>query len=112
MLGSFLVAMAAASMTAGALDVDPRLIGRPPTFDGSEAAWQDWAFQTRAYLEVIDNSVAEALELVDVQVGEIEFARLSAANKGAARRVYSILTQLLKGIGASGAAPSRARQRP
>ena len=97
MLGSFLVAMAAASMTAGALDVDPRLIGRPPTFDGSEAAWQDWAFQTRAYLEVIDNSVAEALELVDVQVGAIEFARLSAANKGAARRVYYILTQLLKG---------------
>ena len=82
---------------ANTLDVDARLLGRPQPFDGSEAAWQDWSVQTRADLEVIDPEVAEALELVDATTTEIPFARLSTASKGAARQVYYILTQLLKG---------------
>ncbi len=84
---------------AGVLDVDPRLVGRPPVFDGSEAAWQDWSFQTRAYLEVVDPHVAEALELIDnlAPADEVPFAQLNDGNKAAARKVYYILTQLLKG---------------
>ncbi len=83
----------------GVLDVDPRLVGRPPVFDGSEAAWQDWVFQTRAYLEVVDPHVAEALELIDnlTPADEVPFAQLNEGNKAAARKVYYILTQLLKG---------------
>ena len=83
----------------GTLDVDPRLIGKPPVFDGTEAAWPDWSFQTRAYLEVVDAQVADALELVDnlTPTDEVPFARLSDEKKAAARKVYYILTQLLKG---------------
>ena len=88
-----------ATTGAGILEVDPRLVGRPPVFDGSEAAWQDWSFQTRAYLEVVDANVAEALELIDnlAPADEVPFDQLSEGNKIAARKVYYILSQLLKG---------------
>lgn len=38
-----------------ALDVDSRLLGRPSSYDGTESQWEDWPFQMRAYLDVLDD---------------------------------------------------------
>jgi hypothetical protein len=79
------------------MEVHAKLIGRPSRFNGNEAAWADWLFQTRAYLEVMDTDISDALGLVDAATDEIQSQRLSAENKGAAHNVFYILAQLLRG---------------
>ena len=46
------------------MEVDARLLGRPPKFDGSENAWPDWSFQVRAYLETVHGDMGSHLDLV------------------------------------------------
>ncbi len=53
------------------MEIDAKLIRRPPHFDGNEAAWAEWAFQTRAYLEALDTDISDALDLVDAATGEV-----------------------------------------
>ena len=79
------------------MEIDSKLLGRPPLFDGSEAAWADWQFQTRAYFETLDSDVSDSLEMCELATGEIPFARLNDPAKAAARKVFYILAQLLKG---------------
>ena len=86
--------MAAAGGGADPLTVDPRLLGRSPPFDGNEAQWTEWVFQTRAYLEVLDRDVADSIDLVEANLQtELALARLNVASKDAGRKVYFILTQ-------------------
>jgi hypothetical protein len=79
------------------MEVDAKLIGRPPHLDGNVAALADWVFQTRAYFEVLDTDISDALDRVDAAAGEIPFQRLSADNKAAACKVFDMLAQLLNG---------------
>ena len=55
-------------------------------------------FQTRAYLEVLDRDVADSIDLVEANLGtELQLARFNQASKDAGRKVYFILSQLLRG---------------
>ena len=47
-------------------DLDPRLLGRPPKFGGNDSEWSDWQFQTRAYLDTLDENVAPAITAVEL----------------------------------------------
>ena len=79
------------------MEFDAKMLGCPSVFDGSEAAWSDWSFQTRAYLETLSEDVATALELLSRQVGEVVFQKLSAQMQAASRKVFYVLIRLLRG---------------
>ena len=72
-------------------------LGRPPTFEGSEEAWQEWAFQARAFLSLLGDSVADDLIRVETAREKIEVDDLNEVRRGSARKVYYVLTMLLRG---------------
>ena len=52
-------------------------LGRPPTFEGNEESWQEWAFQARAFLSLLGDSVADDLIRVETVKEKIEAADLN-----------------------------------
>ena len=72
-------------------------LGRPPTFEGSEEAWLEWAFQARAFLSLLGDSVADDLIRVESAREKIEVDDLNEVRRGFARKVYYVLTMLLRG---------------
>ena len=72
-------------------------LGRPPTFEGNEEAWQEWAFQARAFLSLLGVSVADDMTRVETAAEQIDMADLSEDRRGYARKVYYVLTMLLRG---------------
>ena len=79
-------------------EVDARLLGRPPKFDGSEAAWQDWVFQTRAYLEMVHDSLGGHLDQVEMNINRpVDMNRLTAKTAANSMKVFYIWAMLLHG---------------
>ena len=46
------------------MDVDHRLLGKPPAFHGRDEEWADWVFATRAYLETLSEDIGDKLGVV------------------------------------------------
>ena len=89
---------------AGALDVDSRLLGRPPTFSGDEAGWEDWAFTMRAYLCTLQPhsgvGVWDAelwLTTAETSAVFVDNARMLQDGREFSQHLYYILAMLLKG---------------
>ena len=72
-------------------------LGRPSTFEGSEEAWLEWAFQARAFLSLLGDTVADDLGRVEGTQEKVETNDLNEERRGFARKVYYVLTMLLKG---------------
>ncbi len=85
------------------MEVDAKLMGRPPPIDGNGAAGAYWVFQTRAHLEVMDTAISDALDFTDVATGEIPLQRCSADNK-----VAALQSLALAGTAPAGMAPPTA----
>ena len=50
------------------MEVDARLLGRPPRFTGTETEWSDWSFQARAYFDTVSQSMADHIDAVEANV--------------------------------------------
>ena len=53
------------------MEVDARLLGRPPRFTGVETEWSDWSFQARAHFDTVSQSMADHIDAVKA-VGDRE----------------------------------------
>ena len=49
-------------MAVDALDIDSRLLSKPPRFGGEEERWEDWSFCVRAYLTTLSDSAADWID--------------------------------------------------
>ena len=80
------------------MEVDARLLGRPPRFTGSEAAWSDWSFQARTYFDTVNPSMADHLDAVETNSDRVihlsTFGDVAVEN---ARKLFYALTMLLQG---------------
>ena len=47
------------------MEVDARLLGRPPRFTGNEAEWSDWSFQAGAHFDTVNPSMADHWDAVE-----------------------------------------------
>lgn len=65
-------------------DVNVRRLGKPPLFDGTENAWSDWSFGTRACLDTLLSY-------------PITLAELTAPRAALSRKMHFVLTMFLKG---------------
>ncbi len=79
------------------MEIDSKLLGRPPLLDGSEAAWADWQFQTRAYFETLDADVSDSLEMREFATGEIFLHAAVSRRRLLCGRCSNILAKLLMG---------------
>ena len=46
----------------GAALLDPRMLDRPKPFHGKATDWKDWSEAFRAFIEVVDPNIAEAIK--------------------------------------------------
>ena len=46
----------------GAALLDPRMLDRPKPFHGKQDQWKDWSEAFRAFIEVVDPNIAEAMK--------------------------------------------------
>ena len=80
------------------MEVDARLLGRPPKFDGSENAWPDWSFQVRAYLETVHGDMGNHLDLVQASPDTpLVLSGMNPSSIANAKKLYYILAMLLSG---------------
>ena len=80
------------------MEVDSRLLGKPPPFHGRDDEWGDWAFQTRAYLDCLEEGMPDALDLIEATGDRpLVLTAMSPANQANSRKVYYVLAQLLRG---------------
>ena len=66
--------------------IDPRLLGRPSTFDGKEEQWSDWAFQAGAYLATLSPRAPDHIEAAEQQQMPIAPADLGTEAAETSRR--------------------------
>ena len=80
------------------MEVDARLLGRPPRFTGNEAEWSDWSFQARAYFDTVNPSMADHLDAVETNSERvILLSSLGDVATETARKMFYALTMLLQG---------------
>ena len=75
-------------------DQEWKSMGRPPTFDGSEDGWADWAFVMRAYLLIISPEAAQILEAAERQTDIV------AGNEISNARTFDVIVLAVKSEGA------------
>ena len=86
--------------------------GRPPVFEGDEAQWQEWSFQAKAFLSLINDVVGEGLDRAQTSPIPVVFDNpptdTQVPHVQASRRVLYCLTMLLRGppLGIVRSAPS------
>ena len=80
-----------------AIELDPKLLGRPSSFDGNETTWSDWSFQTRAYMSTLDLSMDDLLDAAERREQPLLLVSLSPAQATLAKKLYYIFAMLLKG---------------
>ncbi len=79
-------------------EVDARLLGRPPKFDGAEAHWPDWSSQLRAYAETMGDDMGAQLDTIEAAPDRaLTLGALSAEVQANSRRLYYVLARLLSG---------------
>ena len=81
----------------GGMEFDSKLLGKPQAFSGKDEEWADWSFTTRAYLDCLDESMSDALDLVTAGDRPLVLSAMSAPDPANSRKVYYILAQLLRG---------------
>ena len=80
------------------MEVDARLLGRPPRFTGNETEWSDWSFQARAYFDTVNPSMADHLDAVETNSDRvIPLSTLGDVAVENARKMFYALTMLLQG---------------
>ena len=79
------------------MDVDSRLLGKPPVFTGKDSDWADWCFSTQAYLETLGDGVADCIKTVLEQNRLLSLAGMRAGSQADAREIYFVLIMILKG---------------
>ena len=80
------------------MEVDARLLGRPPRFTGNETEWSDWSFQARAYFDTVNPSMADHLDAVETNSDRvIPLSTLGDVVVENARRMFYALTMPLQG---------------
>ena len=80
------------------MEVDARLLGRPPRFTGNEAEWSDWSFQARAYFDTVNPSMADHLDAEETNSDRvITLSSLGDVAVENARKMFYALTMLLQG---------------
>ena len=82
---------------ANVAELDARLLGRPPRFGGSEAEWQDWSFQARAYLDTLSPTTGEAIEGAETAGRPVPARGLRVEHQEASRKIFYVLAMLLHG---------------
>ena len=79
------------------MEVDARLLGRPPRFTGNETEWPDWSFQARAYFDTVNPSMADHLDAVETNSERvIPLSTLGDVAFENARKMFYALTTLLQ----------------
>ena len=79
------------------MELDARLLGKPPRFGGSETEWADWSFQARAYMDLLDNEIADALDQAEAAGRAVPLHTLRAELQESSRKVYFVMAMLLHG---------------
>ena len=65
--------------------VDTRLLGKPEKWDGTDRAWKDWRFVTRAYLMAAMPATSVALDRAEELTQPVDLAALDEESKAASR---------------------------
>ena len=86
---------ARAPPTASALGmVDTRLLGKPEKWNGTDAAWKDWRFVVRAYLQAAMPTIGDLLDRAEGDTTQVECEHLSVEEKASSQQLYYVLVLL------------------
>ena len=74
------------------MEVDARLLGRPPRFPGTDTELSDCSFQARAYFDRVSQSMADQIDAVEANVDRA--IPLNSLNDGATENAWKMFYAL------------------
>ena len=77
--------------------VDTRLLGKPDSFDGSQAKWRDWPIVFRSYAGALSSVLAREMPIAEKSTASCVNAVLSDESAKASNVLYFVLVMLCKG---------------
>jgi len=82
---------------ADPLEVNSRLLSKPPRYGGDEEKWEDWAFCMRAYLATMADGADIWTETAERHATPVLNAALTPEARGFSTQLYYVLAMLLHG---------------
>ena len=77
--------------------VDNRVVGNPDKWDGSEKAWPNWSFVTKAYEGVVDQKLSHDMTEAEISTTVLDNDSMSPEAQARSVQLYLILIMLCTG---------------
>ena len=82
---------------ANGFGIDTRMLGRPDSFDGTEAKWSDWSTVLKAYAGLCNQTLVAAMPQIEAEPVELNNSEMTnAAARSASVALYYMLVLLCR----------------